>query len=309
MFVKVLGGAGFVGNHVVKRLAKAGHTVTVLDMKKPKVRKADVYVPGSGESSWENKIKFERIDIRNFEDVDWAIDRGDFVIHLAAVAQFAQAEGAPQVAASINVAGTANVQQACVNNNASHLIYASTGSVLSTTNKPPFTEEMPADPESMYGMSKLWGEKIVLHYADKIPTCVLRFPHIIGSGKFWGANRMLMDMMEGKRPSIFGDGETKNDFTHVEDIAQAVELAMLKSATGIYNIGSGKSRSTLDFVKWGAIALDKPDLKPILTAPRGVDFDNFEYDISKARKELGYNPKFNLEDGLKKTINEWAQWL
>ena len=84
---------------------------------------------------------------------------------------------------------------------------------------------------------------------------------------------------------------------------------MLKSATGIYNIGSGKSRSTLDFVKWGAIALDRSDLKPILTAPRGVDFDNFEYDISKAQKELGYNPKFSLEDGLKKTIDEWAQWL
>jgi len=309
MFVKILGGAGFVGNHVVKRLATAGHKVTVLDMKKPKVRKAHVYHAGSGESTWENKVDFERIDIRDFEDVNWAIDQGDFVIHLAAVAQFAQAEGAPQVAASINVAGTANVQQACVNNNASHLIYASTGSVLSTTNKPPFTEDMLTDPESMYGMSKLWGEKIVLHYADKIPTCVLRFPHIIGSGKFWGANRMLMDMMEGKRPSIFGDGETKNDFTHVEDIAQAVELAMLKSATGIYNIGSGKSRSTLDFVKWGAIALDKPDLKPILTAPRGVDFDNFEYDITKARRELRYNPKFNLEDGLKKTIEEWAQWL
>lgn len=309
MYVKIVGGAGFVGNHLTKILAAAGHHVTVLDLKKPLVRKANVYVPGSGESSWTNHVKFEKVDITQYNKIDWAIDRGDFVVHLAAVAQFDQAERSPGMTTAINVAGTANILDACINNNASHIVCASTGSVYSTKVVSPITEDMELDPKSMYGLTKLWAEQVLLHYSDKIPVCILRFPHIIGSGKTWGANSMILRMMNGERPTIYGDGEQKSDFTHVDDITQAIELALNKQATGIYNIGSGESRSTLDFVKWAEIALDRAHVNPIFTPPRNVDFPDFKYDISKAKRDLGYSPKYNLEAGLKKTVDEWDQWL
>jgi UDP-glucose 4-epimerase len=307
--LKIVGGAGFVGSHLSKHLASLGHHVTVLDLKKPKILGANVYRPDSGEASWYNPIKFVGIDITNYRDVYWNIDRGDYVVNVAAIAQFAQAESEPHVTMSVNVAGAANVLKACIDSKAAKLIYTSTGSVYSTDTKVPIDEDQPTEPNSSYGMSKLWAERIQRHYADKIPLTILRLPHVVGAGKTWGANTFIVKLKANERPSIFGDGSSKNDFTHVDDIVQAIELVLTKDATGIFNIGSGESRSTLDFLTWSRRLLDKMHIEPVFAPPRGVDFPVFEYDINKAKKELGYKPKYDLENTLRKTCLEWEQWL
>lgn len=311
MFVKVFGGAGFVGNHLVKKLLSEGHDVTVFDMKKPRVLGANVYDPTKGESSWYNHVKFIGGDVTDYKQVYYAINRGDFVVNLAAVALFAPAEQDPHITASVNVAGAVNVMKACIENKAAHLVYTSTGSVYSTLAKPPFDEAQPVEysANSMYGMSKLFAETAIRHYADKQSLTVLRLPHVIGPGKTWGANTFIVKLLAGERPVIFGDGLNKNDFTYVEDVVQAIELALKKQTQGVYNIGSGASRTTHDFLNIARQCTDRMDITPSFAPARGVDFPVFEYDISKAKKELGYNPKFTLEQAIQKTCLEWKQWL
>jgi len=309
MNVKIFGGAGFVGSHLSRKLASQGHHVTVLDLKKNRIMVANVHRPDSGEASWPNPIKFVGIDITNYKNVYWNIDRNDYVINVAAIAMFTQAESDPHTTMAINVTGAANIMKACVENKAAKLIYTSTGSVYSLDAKVPIDEEQPTEPNSVYGMSKLWAERIQQHYANKIPLTILRLPHVVGPGKFWGANTFIVKLLNNERPFIFGEGTNRNDFTCVDDIVQAIELALVKEVTGIFNIGSGESRSTLDFLKISKLNTDRMNIEPMFTPPRGVDFPVFEYNISKAKKDLGYNPKFNLEQTIEKTCREWGQWL
>lgn len=310
--VKVFGGAGFVGNHLVKKLLSEGHNVTVFDLKKPRILGSGVSDPTGSGPSWYNAVKFIGGDITDDRQVYYAIDRGDHVVNLAAVAQFAQAEDQFHIAAAVNAVGTANVLKACMENKAAHLVYASTGSVYSKDAHIPIDEGQDiADPprNSVYGMTKTWAEDLLYHYYNKMPLATLRFPHIVGPGKFWGANTIIAKLLANERPVIFGDGSARNEFTYVADVVQAVELAIKKQARGVYNIGTGKSRSTMDFFRLARMACDKMHIEPIFAPPRGVDFRVFEYDISKARKELGYNPQFSLEDAVQRTVLEWSQWL
>jgi len=309
MNIKIFGGAGFIGSHLSKHLASQGHTVTVLDMKKPKILGANVYRPDSGEATWYNPITFIGIDVTNYRDVYWNINRHDHVVNVAAIAQFAQAESDPHITMSVNVTGAANILKACIDVKAAKLIYTSTGSVYSTDSIVPIDENQPTEPDSTYGMSKLWAERILRHYDDKLSITILRLPHVSGPGKTWGANTFIVKLKNNERPMIFGDGSSKNDFTCVDDVVQAIELALTKDVTGIFNIGSGESRSTLEFLTWSRRLLDKMHIEPIFGPPRGVDFPVFEYNISKARDVLGYRPKYNLEKTLEKVVAEWEQWL
>lgn len=307
--IKVFGGSGFVGNHLIRRLLSLGHRVTVFDIKKPRIMGANVYRPEGGEASWYNPVHFAGGDITDYWHVYCAVDRGDYVVNLAAVAKYSDAEASPHTAASINVAGSANIAQACLENRAAHLIYTSTGSVYSPGARVPINEDEPTVPSSTYGRTKLWGENIHQSYLGRLPVAILRLPHIYGPGKFWGANTFIVKLLSGERPVIFGDGSTRNDFTHVEDVVQGIELALTKQASGVYNIGSGTSRTTKEFFEWSRRLLDAEHIQPVYAPPRDVDFPVFEYDISKAAKELGYRPKYNLEDGLRKTVLEWGQWI
>lgn len=309
MEVKIFGGAGFIGNHLVKKLLACGHGVTVFDWKKPRITGAGVSDPTGSSPSWYNAVKFIGGDVCNYKQVYYAIDKGDFVVNLAAVSQFAAAENAPHVAAAINVAGAANVMQACIENKASQLVHISTGSVYSTECRVPIDEGQPLAPNSVYGLTKLWGENLLRYRADRLSLTILRLPHVIGPGKTWGANTFIVKILANERPVIFGDGSTQNDFTYVDDVVQAIQRSLEKQVTGVFNIGTGMPRTTLDFLNICRRCLDRMDVQPLYAPPRGVDFPVFAYDISKARRELGYSPQYALEDAISKTCLEWQQWL
>lgn len=310
--VVVFGGSGFVGNHLVKKLLSEGHSVTVFDLKKPKIIGAGVSDPTGSSPSWYNPVRFIGGDITDYKQVYYAVGRGDHVVNLAAVAQFALAEDQFHIAAAINAAGLANVLKACMENKAAHLVHASTGSVYEKDAHVPIDEAQSvigAKSTSVYGMTKLWAEELLYYFHERFPLVTLRLPHIVGPGKTWGANGIIAKLLNNERPVIFGDGSNKNEFTYVADAVRAIVLAMEKQARGVYNIGTGKSRSTMDFFKCARMYTDKPHIEPLFAPPRAVDFPVFEYDISKARRELGYMPQFGLEDAVQRTVLEWNQWL
>jgi len=311
MNIKVFGGSGFIGSHLVKRLASEGHHVTVVDLKKPRILGANVYDPAKGDSAWYNPVKFIGLggDITKYRDVNYAIDRNDYVVNLAAVSLFSVAETFPQSAVSVNICGAANVLRACIENNAAHLVFASTGAVYPLSVKSPICEDFCVGPVSLYGKTKLWAEEVHWHYEDKQSFTILRLPHVIGPGKTWGANSIIAKMLANERPTIFGDGLAVNDFTYVEDIVQAICLSLQKSAKGLYNIGTGEGHTAIDFFKTARASLDKGFIEPIYAPPRRFDMPDFRFNISKAKKDLGYNPKYNLDSSLQKTCLEWYQWL
>jgi len=309
MNIKIFGGSGFIGRHLTKRLSSLGHHVTVLDMRKSRIREVNVYRADSGEGSWVNPVRFVPCDITNYQDVYYNVDAGDFVINIAAIANFGPAEEDPQIAIKVNVAGAANVIKAAIENKAAKVVYTSTGSVYSKDSAIPIDEGQPTEQGSIYGMSKYWAERIQCHYEEKVPLVILRLGHIVGSGKTWGANTFIAKLLDNERPIIFGDGTAKNEFTHVDDVVQAIELSITKEVTGCFNIGTGISRSTLDFFNIARRLTDKMHIEPVYGPARGVDFPNFQYDISRAQSVLGYKPKFDLEQAIEKTVREWYQWL
>lgn len=305
LFVKIFGGSGFLGGHLSRRLLSQGHHVTVLDVKKPRITGAMVKDPTGQSSSWYNASGFVGCDVTDYKQVYYAVDKGDFVVNLAEV-PFSDAEPHPHVCVAVNVTGAVNIMQACILNNVTHLVHASTGGVYLKSLLLPVTEDDQLGPNDMYSMSKAWAENALDHYSERLPVTVLRFSNIIGPGKFHGVNRLIDRLFIGERPVIYGDGRSRDDYVYVTDAVQAVELALNKKAQGVFNIGFGKSRGVKEFFDIARMYCDRMNIEPQYI-PAGCT--DIEFDISKARKELGYSPVYDLEHAVEKTVHEWGQWV
>lgn len=277
--VIVTGSMGFVGSHTVKALLAKGYAVVGYDI-------------ASG------------FDLLDYKQLCGVIRRGDVVIHEAAIARFADADKDPLLAYRVNVQGTENVAKACKKNGAERLIYASTGSVyIPIEQEPPITEQFRVCGNSVYACSKCTAEKLVQAY--KTPWIILRYAHLYGEGKIGhGAiGGFIARMNQGLQPIVYG-GRQSNDFTAIKDIVQANLLAIeTEHVNEIFNIGSGEELTTIGVfeIMRKFFKYDKEfDVRPA----RIVDPMRFVFDISKARKLLGYNPQFSFEAGLKDWLGE-----
>jgi UDP-glucose 4-epimerase len=240
-------------------------------------------------------------DIRNRDHLDLMLESGtvDRILHLAAVARFADADADPMRAYSTNVLGTEVVAQA-----AEHfsipLVYASTGSVYMPVEQvPPITEDFQARGNSVYGVSKYLGELMVRKIRS--PWIILRYAHIYGHQKAGkGLIGAFLDRMHrGLAPVLYG-GRQSNDFTYIDDIATANLKALTASWDAwnqVYNIGTGEELTAEDAVKqlsqvWGYEG-------PISHQPsRDVDASRFVYDVRKATERLGFTAEYSFKMGL-----------
>lgn len=273
----VTGGSGFVGSNTIPELKKLGYKVFNFDL-------------------------VEGFDIRKYNQIWSAINKGDKVLHLAAIARFAEADANPYLAWETNVLGTKNVAKVCKEKQAERLVYSSTGSVyMPIKEEPPITEEFRAVGNSVYGCSKFIGEEAIRKAGVK--HIILRYAHLYGLKKIGhGAIGGFVDRMNrGLAPTLYG-GKQSNDFTAIDDVTQANILALEvedeKAFNQCYNIGTSEELSTEEVFKIMADVFDyHKEFERI--KQRTVDPQRFVYDISKARKLLGYNPKYNFKDGLK----------
>jgi len=277
MRIIITGSSGFVGKHTVNALLAKGYAVVGYDI-------------ANG------------FDLLDYKQLCSVIRRGDKVIHEAAIARFADADANPLLTYRVNVQGTENVARACAKQGAERLVYASTGSVYIPIEKePPITEDFPVRGNSVYACSKCTAEKVVQEY--NTPWVILRYGHLYGEGKIGhGAiGGFIAKMKQGLQPIIYG-GKQSNDFCLVDDIVQANLLALETENTNeAYNIGTGEELTTIrvfeimrEFFKY--------DKEFDLRDARIVDPLRFVYDITKARRLLGYNPQYNFESGLKKWL-------
>jgi len=300
MHFAVTGGAGFVGSYLVKLLVKEGHKITVIDNlhKGKKENLASVI----------NKIKFQKIDIRDYQSLEKILKDIDGVFHQAALTVVQDSFSSPEEYFDVNVHGTENIFK-LANENKFKVVYASSSSVYGHKLETPITEDAERNPISPYGKTKLEDEYLVEKYS-KLNTEIigLRYFNIFGKGQtieYAGVITKFLDRInEGKSPIIFGDGSQIRDFIHVSDVAKANLMAMnSKSSNLIVNIGTGNAISILELAN---MIINTSGLKidPVFMEALEGDIEKSLADISQAKKHFNWEPKIELQDWLKEILKK-----
>jgi UDP-glucose 4-epimerase len=301
--VLVTGGAGFVGATLVRRLVAGGHSVRVFDNY------------STGDPSFLSGVDAELVggDIRDVAALDAALAGMEAVIHLAAAGSVVMSVEDPVTNFDVNVLGTFRVLDAARRAGVERTVQASTGGALIGDATPPVDECSLPKPISPYGASKLAGEGYAYAFAKAygLRTVALRFANVYGpwSARKRGAMTLFFQAIhEGKPMVIYGDGTASRDYTHVEDIARALVLALEHDVPGgtVLHIASGVETTVLELARLCAAAAGVPD-HPIEYRPKrpGEVGRNFaSYDLAK--QVLGYEPHISREAGVGKTW-QWFQ--
>ena len=292
----VTGGAGFIGSHLSKYLVKNNHEVVIIDN----------LARGSIENIEEikNKIEFHNIDVSNFEDVLSVIDKPDGIFHQAALASVPQSFQEPEKYHQVNVIGTENIFKIGKKFGAK-VIFASSSSVYGNQTHFPIHEDVEKKPLNPYGQTKLDDEKISSKYAaDGLRVIGLRYFNVFGIGQnpsYAGViPKFIERLSQHKPPIIEGDGNQIRSFTFVDDVVRANILAFQSDINHAFINIATENMTTINELAEIMIKMSGLDLKPIYDKPRKGDIKQSSADISRAKKLLGWYPKTNLEEGLKK---------
>ena len=304
MRVLVSGGAGFIGSNVVDGLVKEGYEVFVVDN-----------LSTGKEKNLNPKARFFKTDIRDKNELDSIFNESkpEVVFHLAAQIDVRKSVENPQFDASINVTGAINVFELAVKHNARRIVFSSTGgAIYGEPEVLPATEETPVAPLAPYGVSKYCGEQY-LHYFKRlfgIERVILRYANVYGPrqdplGEAGVIAIFTGKIMKNEQPVIFGDGNQTRDYVYVEDVVNANLLAV-RGKEGVYNIGTGVETSVNELVKMFEKVTNKR-IVPEYAPPRKGEVQRIALDATKAEKELGFKPEYNLFEGLKKTIRWYME--
>jgi nucleoside-diphosphate-sugar epimerase len=299
----VTGGAGFIGSNLVRELLRRGDEVRVLDN----------FSTGHGSNLDGLNIELVEGDLRSFERVATATKDVEVVFHQGALPSVPRSIQDPLTSSAVNVEGTLNVLLAARDAGSRRVVFASSSSVYGNAPGMPRRESQPVAPLAPYAVSKLAAEQycLVANRVYGVETVALRYFNVFGerqdplSGYAAVIPKFIRLMLDGKRPTIFGDGATSRDFTHVEDVMQANLLAADKGpAVGrVMNVAVGQSHTLNQLV---AILRDllASELEPEYSAPRPGDVPESLADVSLAGELLGYEPRVDFEEGLRRTV-EW----
>ncbi len=300
MRILVTGGGGFIGSALVLYLVKKGEKVTVFDNFSNSEKKID-----SSEG-----IKVIKGDITDYNSLEKAIQNHDVVIHLAAKIDVNESILKPDETFAVNVDGTENVIKACLKNKIKNIVAISSAAVYGESKKLPVSETSPLQPMSPYGQSKMQMEKILEEYAIKYRLNIinLRLFNVYGknqSAAYAGVITKFIDNIKNNKPLvIFGDGSNTRDFISIEDVVYSIHKSIehLENKRGnVYNIASGESISINDLAKLLlSISGKKIDIQ-FKQAKQG-DIKKSETLVDLASRELNFETKINLEEGLKKNF-------
>ncbi|MGC8933417.1 MAG: SDR family NAD(P)-dependent oxidoreductase [Candidatus Methanodesulfokora sp.] len=291
--ILVTGGAGFLGSHLVRALIKAGHSVRVLDN----------LSTGSLENIRDLPLEFIRGDIRDYDTVEAAVKNVDVIFHLAALIDVTESIEKPLDYLEVNVKGTLNVARA--SRGVSAVLFSSSCAVYGEPEFIPISEDHKLSPKSPYAASKASGEAYIISYSNLngYRPVILRLFNVYGpkqTKSYAGViSEFIRRALREEPPMIYGDGEQTRDFIHVEDAVHAMIRAMREErARGIYNIGSGKATKIKDLAYLILRLAGKTGIKPVYMPPRPGDIRNSEADITRARRDLNFEPRVELDRGI-----------
>ena len=303
----VTGGAGFIGSHIVEELVRRGSKIRVIDN----------FLTGKRENlaSFGEKIELLEGDIRNFETCQEALEGIDFVLHQAALPSVPRSIENPLLTNDINVNGTLNLLLASNEAKARRFVFASSSAVYGDNPDLPKREGTEGNPLSPYALTKLVGEKYckVFSVIYGLPTVCLRYFNIFGPHQDPASQyaavipAFISKMLEGEKPTIFGDGEQSRDFTFVGNVVEANFLATeVENISGeVFNVGCGE-KTTVNSLAAKINEILNTDIEPDYDKPRPGDIKHSFADISKAKQGLKFEPLVDFREGLERTIR-WYQ--
>jgi len=306
MRIVITGGAGFIGSNIAEELLKEkdNEIIIVDNLSTGKM----VNIKKFNQST---NINFVKGSITDLDLLKVVFKDVDYVFHQAAIPSVPRSVKDPIASNNANVNGTLNVLVAAKDCGVKKVIYASSSSVYGDTPELPKREDMTPNPLSPYAVTKLLGEYYCSVFNDiyGLKTVSLRYFNVYGPRQDPYSDyaavipKFINRVSENKPPVIYGDGEQTRDFTFVKDIVRANIIAAKSDANGVYNIANG-NRISINELANMIMALIGNDLTPIHDDPREGDIKHSLADISKAKKNLGYEPAYSLEEGLRGTV-EW----
>lgn len=291
----ITGGAGFIGSNLAEELLRQGHVVRIIDN----------FSTGKREHVQPGCEVFE-LDFTDLDRIQPVFKGVDGVFHMGARPSVPFSIEQPIESTKINVMGTVNVLEACRLAKVKRLVYSASSSAYGIQPELPQRPDMPTDPLSPYALQKLTGEKFCQQYAKHfgIETVSLRYFNVYGprmneTGAYVPVFTFFIRQKLAQQPlTIFGDGETSRDFTHVSDVVRANILAMQSPNVGhgeVLNAGAG-----------GNITLNRVAKLfggPVQYLPfREGDVPRSQADLTLTTKLIGYEPKVAFTDGLREVL-------
>jgi UDP-glucuronate 4-epimerase len=305
----VTGAAGFIGSHLSERLLKDGWSVVGVDnfdnFYDPQVKHDNIK-----DCLRNRQFKLVEADIRDSAAMDKVTNEGiDVIVHLAARAGVRPSIAQPALYADVNINGTVTLLEAAKKNNIKKFVFASSSSVYGNNKKVPFSEDNNVDfPISPYAATKKAGELIchTYHHLNKIAMTCLRFFTVYGPRQRpdLAIHKFARLIEDGKPIPVYGDGSMMRDFTYIDDIIDGTVGAIDKCAGyNIYNLGESRPITVNTLISEIEKALGKKAVIERLPLQPG-DAERTYADVTKARRDLGYNPNTDISDGLKRFV-EW----
>ena len=302
--IVITGGAGFIGSNLARSLCEENEVIVI-----------DNLLTGRYEniSDIADRIRFVREDVNNIDMLMSEFQSVDYVLHQAALPSVQRSVEDPVTSNMNNIDGTLRVLVAARDCGVKKVVYASSSSVYGDTPILPKREDMKPNPKSPYAITKLAGEYYCRVFSEiyGLKTACLRYFNVFGprqdpNSQYAAVIPLFITRTLNRNPPIiFGDGLQTRDFTFVKDVVLANVLAIESQAVGIFNIACGR-QITLNDLADRIMEITGIQMKKVFDLPRKGDIKDSLADISYAKRMLGYEPRFDLNLGLKETIT-WFQ--
>jgi nucleoside-diphosphate-sugar epimerase len=306
--VSVVGGAGFIGSHIVDQL---------LDEPVERVIVVDDFVRGT-HANLEQASRDPRVEVREGSILDLpflgrVMEESDYAFHLAAL-WLHECVHQPRDAVTVNALGTFNVIEAAQATNVGKVVFSSSASVYGDALSIPMTEEHPFNNRTLYGATKLAGEQFfrAFHEQHGLDYVGLRYMNVYGprmddKGAYVSVIVKVLDRIAAVEPPlIFGDGSQAYDFVQVEDVARANLLALKSDATDVFlNIGTGISTTIAELVE-RLLALTGSQLQPEYLPEQDMFVRTRVGSTEAAEQAIGFRAAVGLEEGLASLLSSRA---
>jgi nucleoside-diphosphate-sugar epimerase len=305
-FYLVTGGAGFIGSHMAEELIRRGQRVRVVDSLITGKRRNLEHLSG---------VEFIEGDLAEPRVAELAVKGITYVLHQAAIPSVPRSVKDPITSNTANITATLSLLVAARDAGVTRLVYAGSSSAYGDTPTLPKHEGMPTNPLSPYALQKLVGEQYCGLFTRLygFETVTIRYFNVFGPRQDPGSpysgviSLFATALLEGRQPTIYGDGEQTRDFTYVANVVDgALRACEAPKASGeVINVAVG-GRISLNELLRVMNTVTGTNLQAIHKEARAGDVRDSQADISKAKTLLGYTPIVSFEEGLRRTL-EWCR--
>ncbi|RPH81899.1 MAG: NAD-dependent epimerase/dehydratase family protein [Nitrospiraceae bacterium] len=306
MKVLVTGGAGFIGSHLVDRLIQEGHEVVVVDNLSTGKRR-----------NLNRAARFFKLDIQSWRlERVFRNERPHLVMHLAAQMDVRKSVEDPIFDAQVNVLGTLNVLQQAIKHGVRKVVFSSSGGAIYGEQEVyPAPESHVTKPLSPYGISKLCGEQYLSYYqrVNGLQKVSLRYANVYGprqdpDGEAGVVAIFIQKLLNNEQAIVNGNGRQTRDFVYVEDVVEANLAVMGQEIQGTYNVGTGEETSINDLLRI-LVRHTNSTCKEVHGPAKNGEQARSVIDSSKLRQELSWEPRTELGEGLKRTVDYFRERL